>query len=51
MQRTIFQYDIGSSILSLDTNLSNILVVGTQDRVARLFQINAPFSNLGQTKN
>lgn len=51
MQRVIFQYDIGSAILSLDSNLSNTLVVGTQDRVARLFQINAPFSMIGQTKN
>lgn len=51
MQRVIFQYDIGSSILSLDSNSSNTLIVGTQDRVARLFHINAPFSMIGQTKN
>lgn len=51
MQRVIFQYEIESPILSIDTNNSNLMVVGTQDRLARLFQVNPPFSIVGQTKN
>ena len=51
MQRIIFQYEIGSPILSIDSNSSNIMAVGTTDRLARIFQINAPFSLIGQTKN
>ena len=51
VQKVINQYEIGSPILSLDSNSFNILAVGSVDRLARLFHMNFPFDLLGQTKN
>jgi hypothetical protein len=51
MQKMIFQYDINSSILSIDTNNNNLMSLGTMDRIARIFTITSPFTQYGQTKN
>lgn len=51
MNKTLFQYEVGSPILSLDYQSSGYIAAGCLDRVARIYDINAPFKLLGQTKN
>ena len=51
MQKIIFQYDINSALLSIDTNNNNLMSTGTMDRLARIFTIISPFTQYGQTKN
>lgn len=51
MCKALFQYDIGTPILSLDYQSAGLIGVGCLDRVARVFDANAPFKQLGQTKN
>lgn len=51
MCRPIYQYEIGSPVLSLDINNSGIMAAGCLDRSARIFDLNAPFSLVSKTKS
>lgn len=51
MFKPVFQYEVGSPVLSLDCNKLGIMSVGCLDRVARLYDTNAPFNLVGKTKN
>ena len=51
MMKPIFQYEVDSPVLSLDTNSANNIAVGNMDRMARVYEGNPPFSLIGCTKN
>lgn len=51
MCRPIFQYEICSPVLSLDINSNGLLAVGCMDRSARVYDLNAPFNQIGKTKS
>ena len=51
MCKTLYQYDVGSPVLNIDYQSSGIVAIGCMDRVARLYDVNAPFKLLGCTKN
>ena len=50
MMKPLFQYEIGAPVLSLDCR-HDYLAVGSMDRLARVFELDAPFSQVGSTKN
>lgn len=50
MMKLINQFEIDSPVLSLDMN-SNSIAVGSMDRMARIYEINPGFSQLGSTKS
>jgi WD40 repeat protein len=51
MCRPIFQYEIGSPVISLDISPSNLMAAGCLDRAARIYDLNAPFNQVGKTKS
>ena len=51
MLKPIFQYEIGSPVLSMDCNHSGLLAIGCLDRTARIYQLNAPYELYGKTKS
>ena len=51
MYRPIYQYEIGSHVLSLDINPSGLIAVGCMDRSAKIYDLNAPFNQIGKTKS
>lgn len=51
MCRPIYQYEVGSPVLSIDINPSGIVAVGCLDRAARVYDLNAPFNLIGKTKS
>ena len=50
MMKLINQFEIDSPVLSLDMNSSS-LAVGSMDRMARIYEINPGFSQVGSTKS
>lgn len=51
MTRPIFQYEVGSPVISLDTNAEGFLAAGCLDRAARIYNLNAPFNQIAKTKS
>jgi WD40 repeat protein len=52
MFRPVFDYDVGTTIKSLEVHKkSMIMSAGCQDRMARVYQLNAPYNLLSMTKN
>jgi WD40 repeat protein len=51
MMRPIFQYEIGSQVLSIDVSTSGLMVAGCLDRAARIYDLNAPFNQIAKTKS
>ena len=51
MCRPIYQYEICSPVLSIDVNASGLVAVGCLDRAARIYDLNAPFNQIGKTKS
>jgi len=50
MCKTLIQFDAGSPILSLDSHPSGIIAAGSMDRIARIYDLDAPFKLLASTK-
>lgn len=51
MCRPIFQYEVGSPVISLDINPSGLMAAGCVDRAARVYDLNAPFNQIAKTKS
>ena len=51
MYKALFQYDVGSQVLSVDHQPMGIIAAGCSDRIARIYDSNAPFRLHGSTKN
>ena len=52
MFRPVYDYDAGTIIRSLEIHKkSMLLAAGCQDRIARIYQLNAPYNLLSTTKN
>jgi|688.fasta_scaffold300383_1 hypothetical protein len=51
MCRPIYQYETGSPVLSIDINPSGLMAAGCLDRSARIYDLNAPFTQIGKTKS
>lgn len=52
MLRPVYDYDVGTTIRSLEVHKkSMILAAACQDRMARVYQLNAPYNLLSVTKN
>lgn len=51
MCRPIFQYEVGSPVLSIDISTGGLMAAGCLDRAARVFDLNAPFNQIAKTKS